>query len=504
MLRLEFVLLAVPLALLAVLALLPGLLGPSLDAAVFSLVGDRLAAGELPYAQVFDHKPPGLYLLIGLGDVVGGPLGAWRISWLLSAAAATVTGLLVADTLRMQGWRRLAWLSGGLSTALLASFPLALGGGMGETVAVVPATAALRLAAVGATGSARSFAVGALAAAAAAISLQAVPVTAAVLIVAALHARHGGRSRVERGLGTAWILVGAASATSLLIVLMGTAGATAAAARAVIGYNRAFAGLAAADDPLLGQATHALLVISPLLVPAVLGLRATLGNPIRRPLAIGAMSWVVLASALIVAMGRLELHYVALLVPPLALLAPAGFAFRRRGTHTQMARGAMVAGLLLAAAAVSVFVSTTETAMAMDARAAQADRSQTVGRWLQRNTAAGSDIFVWGNAPSVYLDADRAPASEFVYLLPLTTPGFATRDLVASIVERWQARPPAAVIDAGSSSPGAAGLPPLLVDRPILPLDGRDLDILEPLRAFVREHYVQGATVDGWPIYVLR
>ena len=148
-LRLEFVLLAIPLAALAVLALLPGLLGPSLDAAVFSVVGERLATGELPYAQVFDHKPPGLYLLIGLGDLLGGPLGAWRVSWLISAAAAALTGVLVADTLRLLGWRRLAWLCGGLCTALLASFPLALGGGLGETVAVLPAAAAVRLGAAG-------------------------------------------------------------------------------------------------------------------------------------------------------------------------------------------------------------------------------------------------------------------------------------------------------------------------------------------------------------------
>ena len=104
-----------------------------------------------------------------------GPLGAWRVSWLISAAAAALTGVLVADTLRLLGWRRLAWLCGGLCTALLASFPLALGGGLGETVAVLPAAAAVRLGAAGSVGSRRSFAIGALAAGAAAISLQAVP-----------------------------------------------------------------------------------------------------------------------------------------------------------------------------------------------------------------------------------------------------------------------------------------------------------------------------------------
>ena len=503
-LRLEFVLLTIPLAVLAVLALLPGLLGPSLDAAVFSVVGQRLANGELPYAQVFDHKPPGLYLLIGLGDLLGGPLGAWRVSWLISVAAAALTGVLVADTLRLLGWRRLAWLCGGLCTALLASFPLALGGGLGETVAVLPAAAAVRLGAAGSVGSRRSFAIGALAAGAAAISLQAVPALFAVLVIAALNSDRGRRAAAERTLGMAWIGVGAASVMSALVILLGSAGATGAAVQAVIGYNRAFAGLAGLDDPMAGQAMHAVLVLAPLLVPAVIGLPATLSHADRRPVAIGALTWIALSTALVVVQGRLELHYLSLIVPPLALLAPAGFVLHLRGGHGVVARGAIVAGLLAVAFSISTLVSTSETAMALDARAAEAERSQAVAGWVSANTPPDARIFVWGNEPSVYLDADRAPASAFVYLLPLTTPGFVTDKVVASVLQEWSASPPAAIIDAGSSAPGVAGLPPLLVDRPVLELDGRDMDILEPLRAFVRDRYVQATTVDGWPVYVLR
>ncbi len=255
-------------------------------------LAQRLANGELPYAQVFDHKPPGLYLLIGLGDLLGGPLGAWRVSWLISAAAAALTGVLVADTLRLLGWRRLAWLCGGLCTALLASFPLALGGGLGETVAVLPAAAAVRLGAAGSVGSRRSFAIGALAAAAAAISLQAVPALFAVLVMAALNSDRGRRAAAERILGMAWIGVGAASVMSALVILLGSAGATGAAVQAVIGYNRAFAGLAGRDDPMAGQAMHAVLVLAPLLVPAVIGLPATLSHAARRPVAIGALTWI--------------------------------------------------------------------------------------------------------------------------------------------------------------------------------------------------------------------
>ena len=59
------------------------------------------------------------------------------------------------------------------------------------------------------------------------------------------------------------------------------------------------------------------------------------------------------------------------------------------------------------------------------------------------------------------------------------------------------------VVDAGSDSPGAPGFLPLLIPRPVL-TDGRDLDLLDPLRAFVAANYELAATVEGWPVYVLR
>ncbi|HET7521608.1 MAG TPA: hypothetical protein VFK61_08750, partial [Candidatus Limnocylindria bacterium] len=106
--RVEYLLFGMPVAVLAVAALLPGLLAPSLDAAVFSLIGERLSLGQLPYAQLFDHKPPGMYLLIAGGQLLNGTLGAWKVSWILSVVSVALTGTLVAGTLRALGWRRLA------------------------------------------------------------------------------------------------------------------------------------------------------------------------------------------------------------------------------------------------------------------------------------------------------------------------------------------------------------------------------------------------------------
>jgi hypothetical protein len=75
--------------------------------------------------------------------------------------------------------------------------------------------------------------------------------------------------------------------------------------------------------------------------------------------------------------------------------------------------------------------------------------------------------------------------------------------MVEEVARGLAADPPAVVVDAGSTGPGQPGFLPLLIDRTVL-TDGRDLDLLDPLRAFVADRYELAATVAGWPIYVLR
>lgn len=115
-------------------------------------------------------------------------------------------------------------------------------------------------------------------------------------------------------------------------------------------------------------------------------------------------------------------------------------------------------------------------------------------------TEPADGIFVWGTAPQVYLAADRRSVGRFSYLYPLVTPGFTTRSMILQVVDDLIADPPALIIDAGSGAPGSPGFQPLLQDRP-LATDGRDLDILDPIREFVRASYEADGLIDGWPIY---
>jgi hypothetical protein len=110
---------------------------------------------------------------------------------------------------------------------------------------------------------------------------------------------------------------------------------------------------------------------------------------------------------------------------------------------------------------------------------------------------------VWGNEPQLYYLADRTPATRFVYLLPLTTPGYVTSAMIDAVRAQLEVNPPALIVDVGSLEPGSPGDPPLLIDRPLRNEDGRNFDILDPLRDFVRQRYALLEVVDGWPVYRL-
>ena len=64
------------------------------DQSVFAYVAREWTSGALPYRDVFDHKPPGVYAVYALGRVLGGA-GAWPVR-VLEIAALLGTGWLIA------------------------------------------------------------------------------------------------------------------------------------------------------------------------------------------------------------------------------------------------------------------------------------------------------------------------------------------------------------------------------------------------------------------------
>lgn len=128
----------------AALLLSPGLwLGPGFDASVYTLAGLRIRDGYMPYTDLFDNKPPGLYLLNAFGQMLLPWLDPWLVAWILSLMFTACAVLVVNRLLRRRLSPVAAFLASLVCLVGVASYPIALGGGLTETFAILPLILAL-------------------------------------------------------------------------------------------------------------------------------------------------------------------------------------------------------------------------------------------------------------------------------------------------------------------------------------------------------------------------
>ena len=223
----------------------------------------------------------------------------------------------------------------------------------------------------------------------------------------------------------------------------------------------------------------------------------------RRALWFGMAFWLAATILLIAYQGRFIAHYAIALVVPLGLLGGFGIdaAFaswrRRRGS----ARGPLAA-VVLVTTTVSLMAMAAGSGYELDANSNRSRQVSATATYLRSHSTPADSVLVWGNRAELYVAAERRPALKFSFMYPLTTSGYASAELVDDVAASFAANPPIFVVDAGSPWVGEPGFLPLLIDRPIAS-EGRDLDILEPLRVIIRDHYELVATPAGWPIYRL-
>jgi len=476
-----------PILLLVSIMLAPGLwIGPSLDASVFSTVGWRLSDGDVLYAEIWDHKPPGVYVPYVVAQVVtDDPTVAWGLVWALSAASVLAMALVVRNILDGRGvgaWPRdVATLLAALGAA---AYLLSLGGGLGETLALAPMSLAV-LAAI----HRRWLISGILAGTAVIVSVQVAPMILAITVIGMAGERDGPAGRWLR------VVAGGGVALAVTIALLALHGGLGSAFDAIVTYGAAYRAVSieGASGSAWAVVPWAVLVLLPLLIGCGLTLigRRQLAD---RRLALACGLWLVGGVALIAFQGRFYAHYATPLVMPMALLTGFGLHAMKNRPSMVLAPLALAAGLSLAAGAAGA---------ADEQRMIVASRDR-VGAVAGEIGARGDDsLLLWGNDARLYEVAQLRPAMRYSYLYPLLTPGYATPELIDDVLASLAADPPRFVVDSGSVGPGAPGLPPLLLDRPVA-TDGRDLDLLDPLRDFVASHYELAEVVEGWPVYVRR
>lgn len=143
----------------------------------------------------------------------------------------------------------------------------------------------------------------------------------------------------------------------------------------------------------------------PLSVAAIARLRGAARRPLAERLLV---VWLLVSALGVVAGGHFFDHYFLQLTGPLAVLA---------GLHTsERARGAWPVGIGLFAFGLVLFAVGDDYEHRPIWRRHNPDY-QRLAQAIRSRTGDDERIFVWGNAPSIYVLSDRVPATRFVGFL---------------------------------------------------------------------------------------
>jgi hypothetical protein len=474
------------------------------DPSVFIVIGRGLFSGQVPFLDLWDHKPPGTYLVgsaawaLYQSDTTASMQG-------LSAIAIGVTGAAC-------GWLVTSVYSrfeSGVATAVVLALGLCLptvssGGGMTELFSVMGlalAFAAVSGMALGRRGMAWPIVAGASfswAVNCSLLAMAAVPALAVLWLSIPIGAgsfppsRSNWRTWVLRRLVDLRLLVAVVAAVAVTAVVWWpvlVGGGLPAAIEALWRYNGLYS---AGGGYHLGGWKSAIELIWPIWLPTlVLGLipaarRRLLGFQLLRSLFTWAMVlWLAVEFVMVFTGRRFYAHNLTLFIAPLAVLM--GFAI----SQLWLDQAVVVRRALIAAASLAIAIGLGWPLSQAAPTSKEIAASNQIAAYVDANSAPGDTIYVWGDDPDLYLRADRAPAGRFFQLNPLIMPGY-EQQAVADTLNTWLAHPPRLIIMSLGTTTDALTMYPLIQTPSQGTASSRPA--LRPLQDFIRAHYDLAAT----------
>jgi 4-amino-4-deoxy-L-arabinose transferase-like glycosyltransferase len=411
-------LLALGIVILAVGMRLPALMHPLPidDEETYSLVANEIVAGGQPYVNAVERKPPLLFWTYAAVFKVAGEynwkaLHVFAVLWTLATMAGLyfagknladpLTGLIAALLYAVfQPWGTFRNLA--LNGELLMNLPLVWAWG----IAFRQSRSRVRpeLLAAGAL-----LCAGFLLKQPAAIA--AVPIGIYLLLPS--YAESRGLTRIDSIVQAAMLTAGFFGTLGLVALLLWKQG--------ILGQAY-FWTITDQSVPHVFWtkgviATLAFIGIClPLLIGAAMGQRGDNEMWANKRAEHIAVLGLTIASAVGAAAGaRFYPHYYIQLIPPLALLAAVNYGklWSRKAPPAHWWERPRVTYVWLGLIVVALFITQSR------ALAAQRPLMETA-RYLLEHSDPHDRIFVWGQTPAIYLQAQRRPASRFVVTFPLT------------------------------------------------------------------------------------
>ncbi|MFH1844373.1 MAG: glycosyltransferase family 39 protein [bacterium] len=485
---------------------------PARDSGVFLYIGQSLLRGEVPYRDVWDHKPPLIYLINALGlGLAGGRI--WG-TWLLELLSLSTAGWLSYRLLRSLQGRVVAAL---VTLLWMLTLPDLLDrGNLTEEYSLPLQFGALYLALRhgwrGVTGR-WYLGLGILTALAFLLRQNHVATFAAIVLVTSLRGSQWRRP-FELGSAAAWGLLGMA----LVLVPAGfyflVQDAWGAMWEAAFRFNLSYTAVDLSRRlQVLGSGIERVSWSFGALLVWLLVLVRRLA---RKPMSTGrrglfhdlVLIGVPLEMAAGSVSGRAYSHYFILWLPLLAVAVAElfGFLWQRAGVsrhRSVLARGLMLA--LVAAAGCGLRFQKLDT-LYTQMRDPGADAAvKAAVKWITQNTNRDDRILMYGAEARVLALSGRRSATRYVYQYPLVTRHYGSDELAGQFLDDLRRFPPLAIFDTNN-----ALFPPLAVRARAswrLPANenfsvyGPPPPAMDAFYDLVEREYRPTAVLEGWTLY---
>jgi hypothetical protein len=444
------------------------------DQGLYAYAGQRLLAGDAPYAGAWDQKPPGVHVIYAAMWAV------WPHESVVAGADLIVAGL-VAVLLIVVGRRRFTEGIGfGAAATFLffgnPSLPQGLGGiyvrGQCETFIALAITAALALAASESRTRRHLIAIGVLLGCAFWLKYNAAAYALVVMVALAIWPRHGEPSLGNFRRDVLMVAGAGALTVALPLAALALSGALQDLRLATLDYNLAYSGDTYADRgplkylftfPIERAENDALWLLGGLgcLTALATWLRAPRDD--RSLCGLVAVSWVASACLSILINGARDLpQYFVQAAPALAFAAVVGLAPVLRGWRTRPLVPVVVLLLLLFAVSrpgdrghFPQFVDNlTHDWAALTGRLDRASylapphfagkkviasEVETLAAGIRATTSPADTVYVFGYSPGVFVKSDRRSASRFHWSRPVVIefaadhPGYGSGAVLADL-----------------------------------------------------------------------
>jgi hypothetical protein len=465
---------------------------PFRDSGVFLYTGWRMSEGQVPYRDVWDHKPPLIYFLNAAGLTLGNGSvwGVWAIEWVSLSAACLMAFRLLKKTFD-------PWAAGVSLLLMLGVFFLLVLGGNYTTEYALPLQFACLYAASGMREDRTEFwrmaLLGILGACLFLLKQNLIGIPAVIAAFRMFSLSKGRRlPHAQREAGG--MAAGIGLAILPLFAYFAANGALGDFWDAAFRFNFYYAesGLAAN----LKSAVHGVEAVSAAgfgilgLVgwSAGIWLLARAPEIFRKHGAWPAMAFAALPVEVLLAAlpGRFEIHYYLGVLPVFCVFAALALWAIFRGTHF------MEAPFLLRLAGAGILalalLSTAGTAILSRFSSYRANDWSAVVEFIDTHSSPDDPILFWGAESGLNFMAERRSPSKYVYQYPLYRNGYARPEDISGFLLELQASPPRWIID--TKNPQTPFLD--------IPLAGPET---AALREWILLHYEKRQDINGWTFY---